>query len=85
MPGDRLHGMNIKMEAFHQLVLASQRAVKVVIKNYRKSKIVDISNAKVVVIRKRYDQEVQKCLPTYHRRQKAGQVNRSVSACFSVW
>ena len=55
MPGNKLNGMHVKMEAFHQHVLASQRAVEVEMKEHRKSKVADICGTKIVVMRKRYE------------------------------
>ena len=55
--------MNVACEAFHQIILCSQRDTTVTLKKYRKTLILHIKGALVIKLRKRYTQEFQQILP----------------------
>ena len=55
--------MNVVCEAFHKIVLCSQRDTPVTQKKYRKTLLLHIKGALVIKLRKRYTQEFQQILP----------------------
>ena len=62
-PANLLNGLNLKFEAFHQLILSSQVEFPIDPKSYTKSSVSTVSGGYVVTLRRQYDEYLAKILP----------------------